>query len=72
MIYVYKLEHNKKVELDLDGKWIMDTKMIGFFSSEEKCQQVINHYKTIEGFKEYPNDFMIEKITVDFDDFDFV
>ena len=37
----------------------------------EKAEQTISHYKTITGFKDYPNDFVIEKIKLDFDDYDF-
>ncbi|NLD49904.1 MAG: hypothetical protein GX660_22405 [Clostridiaceae bacterium] len=69
MRYVYKLEHKRKVETnDVDR---FSTKLIGFYSSRAKALSVIERYKSIEGFKDYPDDFIIEKCEVDFDDFIF-
>ncbi len=71
MKYVYCLTHNKKVEPDGDG-WICDTKSLGYFSTRAKAKKAIQFYKTVIGFKDHPNDFEIEKVPVDFDDYDFI
>jgi len=46
-----------------------DTKLIGFFSSMEKVEEVIGRYKLLNGFKEHPNDFKTKICMVDVDDF---
>ena len=68
--YVYMLQHKRKVEFYEDD-WVYDSKLIGFFSSKIKAENVIKRYKNITGFKDYPNDFFIKKIEVDFDDYEF-
>ncbi len=70
MKYVYKLEH-KRIIVNESVDVISCTKIIGFYSSREKVMSVIEKYKSIKGFKDYPNDFIIEKCEVDFDDFTF-
>ena len=63
---VYLLSHSRLVcEPD-----IFDTKDIGFYSTKEKAKQVIEEYKMLPGFRDYPNDFVIEEM--DFDDYDFI
>lgn len=71
MKYVYCLHHNHKIEPDGD-KWICDTKSLGYYSTRAKAKKAIQFYKTVIGFKDYPNDFEIEKVPVDFDDYDFI
>lgn len=46
-----------------------DTKLIGCYSSLKNVKEVIKRYKKIEGFKDYPNDFNIETIEADINDF---
>ena len=70
-MYVYKLIHSRKIEYK-DGEWICCTIGIGVYSSLENAQKTIEQYKNITGFKDYPDDFKIEKIEVDFDDYDFI
>ena len=70
MKYVYKLQHTRKVEDVYEG--VTDTKFIGFFSTKKKATETIEKYKQFEGFRDYPDDFMIEKVELDFDDYDFV
>ncbi len=66
MEFVYKLTHKRNSEDDA-----YSTKIIGFYSSEEKAIDTLERYKNIEGFKDYPENFIIEKCQVDFDDFEF-
>lgn len=67
MKYVYMVEHSRKVEED-----VYDSKLLGFFSTKEKAEQAILEYKTVIGFRDYPDDFRIEKFKVDFDTYDFI
>ena len=67
--YIYILKHKHKVATDGDD--VFDTKLIGGFSSEIKALQTIEKYKSIEGFKDYPDGFIIEKIEIDYDDYEF-
>lgn len=45
---------------------------LGFFSSKKKILEAIEYYKELDGFKEYPDGFEIEKMILDYDDFDFI
>lgn len=65
---VYYLSHSILVE-EPD---IYDTNSIGFYSTKEKAEQVIEEYKKLPGFKDYPDCFEIEEMEVDFDDYEFV
>ena len=67
MKYVYELLHRHKVEQDEDGSWICDTKIIGIYSTKKKAKETRERYKHITGFKDYPNDFEIKKIKLDFE-----
>lgn len=69
--YVYKLQHKRKIEPDGDD-WVHDTITIGYFSTLKNAEQTIERYKNITGFQDYPDDFCLEKIEVDFDDYDFI
>ena len=71
MKYVYKLLHKRKIEKDIDGSWICDTIGIGIYSTREKAEETIERYKHITGFKDYPDDFVVEEVEIDFDDYDF-
>ena len=67
---VYKLEHKNCKEIDFEtGEEICDTKMLGFFSSKEKCNESIKEYLLQPGFKDYPERFFIEKVYADIDDY---
>ena len=71
MQYVYQLLFKHKVEQDIDGRWIYSTIGIGIYSTKEKAKETIERYKHITGFQDYPNDFIINKVELDFDDYDF-
>lgn len=59
MSKVYLLQHS------YEQNDIEETKIIGIFSSKEKALEVIERYKILSGFKEYPNDFYIDEYQID-------
>lgn len=67
MKYVYMLEHSRKVDSD-----IYESKLLGFFSTNEKAVQAISKYRTVIGFRDYPNDFEIKKFRVDYNLYNFI
>jgi len=67
MKYVYKLEHSRKIDEEYDT-----TKLIGFFSSKEKAEEIIENYKKMEGFRDYPEGFTIEECEIDFNDWEII
>ena len=70
MRIVYRLDHKRVVEsISETGEKVHDTKLLGFFSSEKKCKEAIRFYSGQPGFKDYLNDFVIEEIEADIDDF---
>ena len=70
MKYVYEFEHVRTVAIDKDtGDVIHNTKLLGFFSTKEKCKELIPFYLEQPGFKDFPNDFSIKKIEADINDF---
>lgn len=70
MRYIYKLTHRKLVETGVEtSEKIYDTKLLGFFSSRKKCKEIIPLYLEQPGFKDYPDDFCIEKIEADVDEY---
>ena len=52
---VFLLQHSYEI-----GE-IEETKIIGIYSSREKAEQVIEKYKKLPGFKEYPDTFYIDE-----------
>ncbi len=58
------LLHSRPVDEDAH-----ETFLIGFYSSHQKAQDVIERYKNIDGFRNHPKDFAIEEWEVDVDDF---
>ena len=70
MKVVFQLEHKRLCEMDeITREEIFNTKMLGFFSSEKKCNEAIDYYLTQPGFCEFPESFYIEEIEADLDDF---
>lgn len=59
---IYKLTH---VHLLKDQK--NDEKDLGYFSNLEIARDKINFYRSLQGFREYPNDFYIQKFEIDGD-----
>lgn len=64
--HVYKLKHKRWVEDIYEN--VTSTIFIGFFSAPKKAKETIQKYKQFEGFKDYPDNFIIEEIELDFDD----
>lgn len=70
MRFAYKFEHKRLVEVDNETEEkTYNTKLLGFFKSEENCQELIPEYIKKPGFCDYPNDFFIEKIEANINDF---
>lgn len=64
----YELLHRHVVEI-ADDEEVCDTKLLGLFSTEEKCQEAIKHYTTQPGFEAYPDCFEINVIEADVDEY---
>lgn len=59
MISVFLLQHsyeNENTEV---------TKIIGIYSSREKAELTVKEYKSLPGFRDYPDSFFIDKYEVD-------
>lgn len=69
--YVYKLKHYHVVGHDNVGDELRSRKTIGYYSSLKKAKETIERYKNITGFKDYPDGFYIEKVEIDFDNYEF-
>lgn len=72
MKYVYFVLHKNFVEYDAKGEEVNDIKHIGFYSTRRKAKAEIKKYKSVIGFRDYPKGFIIEKMKIDFDDYDFI
>ena len=59
MKYVYYLEHIHKISNDNES-----AKLLGIFSTEENAKKAINKYKKLPGFKDFPDDFIIDKYQI--------
>ncbi len=53
---VYVLHHVHELEDDQE-----DTKLLGVFSSEATALKMIETYKLLEGFRDYPEGFSMDK-----------
>jgi ABC-type dipeptide/oligopeptide/nickel transport system permease subunit len=70
MRFVFMLQHDRFVEVDKEtGELLCDTKLLGFFSSEDKCREAISHYKQQPGFKDHLEGFTFKKVEADIDDY---
>ena len=70
MKILYKLEHKHLIKTNLEiREKVYDTKVLGFFSSEEHCKNMIMYYLQQPGFKDFPNGFVIEQIGANIDVF---
>ncbi|EGL14922.1 MULTISPECIES: hypothetical protein [unclassified Paenibacillus] len=59
MLTVFLLQHS------YEWNQIESTKVIGIYSSKDKADAVIEKYKELPGFKEFPDDFYIDAYQVD-------
>lgn len=66
---VYSVYHRYEDDLyeDVEDKELMleECKIIGFYKSEEDAKDIIDKYKLLEGFKDYPNNFYIYEYIID-------
>lgn len=70
MQVVYLLKHRRLVDEEIDAdENVYDTKLLGFFTSKEKCNEAILFYQEKPGFKDFLTDFQIEEIEADIDDY---
>lgn len=59
-MFVYLLQHSYEIE-DFE-----ETKIIGIYSSQKNAEEVKEKYKSLPGFKKYPDSaFFIDKYEVD-------
>jgi hypothetical protein len=67
---VYMLMHKRISEVNENPEEnAYETKLLGFFALEEQCKELIPHYLEQPGFKNYPEDFSIEEIEANVDDY---
>ena len=59
---VYVLQHSYDYG---ENFGYQETKFLGVFSTEQEAQKAVEYYKTLDGFKGYPDDFYIDEIEVD-------
>lgn len=57
---IYLLQHRHPFE---DGS--EDTKFLGIFATKKEVMQAIKFYKKLLGFKDFPNEFFIDKYEID-------
>lgn len=55
MDHVFLLQHSYEYE------GVEETKIIGIYRTEAEAREVIEHYRKLEGFKRYPDDFCLDK-----------
>lgn len=60
MATIYLLWHVHETSFGDD-----EEKFIGAYSTEEKAKEAITQLKTQPGFKDYPDDFLIDPCTID-------
>lgn len=65
--YIYSVSHSHLTDESIAA---YDTKQIGFFSSRKKAQEIVEQYRHILGFKDYPDNFCIRKIKINDEDLD--
>jgi len=56
---VYIVEHSYELEN------CEEIKLIGAFSTEDEAKKIVNKYQKLLGFKDYPDNFFINKYQVD-------
>lgn len=60
MASVFLLQHSYEVNE------YEETKLIGIYSTREKAEETVRQYKTLPGFRDYPDDcFYIDEYQID-------
>ena len=66
---VYKLTHQRHIEYKLHtAEWITDNRIIGFFAYKESALEMAEMLRTKPGFCDHPDDFTVDRYTVDVED----
>ena len=63
---VYLLQHRH----ELDGDDAEEVKTIGIYSTESNAEAAVQRLVTQPGFRDYPDDFVIDEYEVDQDEWD--
>ena len=63
----YKLFHKRKNGHDKEGNVVHSTIQIGIYSTKQAAKKLIPQYKKLNGFKNFPHDFFIEQLILDYD-----
>ena len=69
---IFRLDHRHKVERDPAGTWIYSTCAIGYYTSRKRAKRIIEQYRSLPGFSDYPNGFRITKVRLNYDNYDFM
>lgn len=64
MASVFLLQHSYEIDE------AEETKIIGIYSSRNKAEQVVEKYKNIQGFNDYPDCFFVDQYTIDKDNWE--
>jgi len=59
---VFVVQHSRQGSNDRE-----DVKLIGVYGSQEKAQEAVDRLRLVEGFRDHPNSFSIDRYTVDQD-----
>ncbi len=65
--YVFKLNHSRIVGIDSDNDELRDSKVLGLYSSRSEAYSAQERFRLLNGFRDFPNDFSIEKRRVNLD-----
>ncbi|WP_160138486.1 hypothetical protein [Chryseobacterium sp. c4a] len=57
--YIFQVSHTYTIHTFLD-----DERIVGVFLDEHRANEVVDHCKKKDGFKNYPNDFIVDRFVV--------
>lgn len=66
---VYLLTHSRFLFEEELSEQEEIKKFLGFFSSEQKCKDAVDHYLMQAGFEKYPGGFSVEEIFANIDEY---
>ena len=59
---VFVVQHSRQISDERE-----DVKLIGVYGSQEKAQEAVDRLRLVEGFRDNPNGFSIDRYIVDQD-----
>ena len=59
---VFVVQHSRQISNDRE-----DVKLIGVYGSQERAQEAVDRLRLVEGFRDHPNGFSIDRYIVDQD-----